>query len=141
MVTFGKNMDTHRLDTPAFSMWKDEGIIRLTILEPIITLQIARDSMAARKRFDQGIPCPSLVDVRLVQDSTLDARHFMRQPAAFENVTARAYLVQSERLEMTILLQKQVAPPPIPTRFFAAEEEALSWLRLCMDSVPPVREA
>jgi len=107
----------------------ERGFVRATVLDgAVMTLDDAKEALAATERVALGRRRPVLVDLRKIKGETREARqYFVGEHAA--RISARvALLVESpvSRVVGNFFLRLNVQRTP--TELFTSEEAAIAWL-------------
>ena len=93
------------------------------------TLDDARANVALCLQRNAGRRRPLLVDLRGAKSQSAEARAYMAGPEGLKVSQAVGLLIGSPVSRVLGNLYLRLNKPPIPTRLFTSEEEALAWLR------------
>lgn len=108
----------------------EDGIVRIIhIPNAEVTLEDARETMAAYLKINQGQKRPLLIDTRTMKSITRDARHYYAGVEAARVASAAAILVGTPVSEVLGNFYIGLSNPHLPSRLFASEDEALAWLK------------
>jgi hypothetical protein len=109
----------------------DDGILHVQALPGSTqTKADAMETLAANWEISEGRSHPALVDLRGVKSVDREARHYYAQMSTRERVTAVAAIVGSPLSRVIGQFFIGLNRPPVPTRVFTSEKEAIAWLRL-----------
>lgn len=104
-----------------------DGLVRLQwAIGAIVTGEAARDAVAAVDRVCAGRRRPMLVDMAGTAALTREARLVFAEESS-ASIIALLGKSSVDRVIANFFLG--VRPPPVPTRFFTDEPQALAWLR------------
>ena len=108
----------------------DDGIVRI-IWGPgaEVTLEDARESMAAYLKINEGRKRPLLVDTKTMKSLARGARQFYAGEEAAQVASAVALIVDTPVSKVLGNFYLGISNPLLPTRLFTSEDEALQWLK------------
>jgi hypothetical protein len=111
--------------------WIDEQGILHGVAAPgsSQTLADAEEQLAAQRRMAGGRPRPFLMDMRGTRALPRDVRQLYASAEAAELFSAAALVVGSPLSRAIGNFFLGLNRPPMPTRLFDSESEALGWLR------------
>jgi len=121
-------MTTEPITTRTAKVWlREDGIIQTVISLPNAreSLEDAKANIAAATTLSPGKRRPKLVDMRAVQGIDREARAYYSGGFA----TAVALLVGSPVTRVMANFFIGLNKPPVPTRLFTSEDEAVAWLK------------
>ncbi len=95
-----------------------------------VTLEDARENVAATARITKGRRRPVLVDLRAIRSQSADARAYFAGPDATQVSLAVALLIGSPLSRAIGNFYLGFNRPAMPTRLFTDERAALEWLRV-----------
>lgn len=121
----------HALKTSLFYTWMDEhGICRTKPLAAAeIEIEHARENTAAVNTFYQGRKFPLLIDSRQVKSISREARQHFSTNGRETYTNAFAILVKSPLSRVIGNFFMGINKPPLPSRLFDNEEDAVEWLK------------
>ncbi len=107
------------------------GIVVVRILSDVIqTTTDARENIAACVAVSGGLRRPLLVDISRSRPLEPEVRHFYTGRMLVDSFLALALLIEASPLgRMMGNVYLRIARPGIPTRLFAEEAVARTWLR------------
>jgi hypothetical protein len=121
--------EIQRLDKVKLWLGKD-GIVRIIWVPGAeVTLDDARETMAAYLRIYQGKKRPLYVDTKTMKSLTREARQYFAGEEAARVASAVAILVSTPVSRVLGNFYLGVSAPHLPTRLFDSEDEALEWLK------------
>jgi hypothetical protein len=105
-------------------------MIRATTLPGSVqTLVEARENMRAIEQLAKDKRCTLLVDLRQIRSQSREAREYYTRPENAKALLAVAVLVGSPMSRVIGNFFIGFSKPGVPTRLFAAEDDAIAWLR------------
>lgn len=108
----------------------EDRILTVTLLEGLeITEQILEKIFSEGTRLSQGTPFCILADVRANVSSTAGARKYGAKNPFSKNHIAYAMLADTTAVVILSNFFIKVNRPPVQTRLFKKEKEAISWLK------------
>lgn len=118
-------------DLHAFTTYRlPEGIIRTEAKAGVdIILPYAIENSLVVNELCRGRKHPLLIDLKYLKSITPDARAYFSARDRETDICAFAFLIHSNFQRMVGNIFIQFNRPPIPTRLFTVEADALSWLR------------
>ncbi|MBI4921951.1 MAG: STAS/SEC14 domain-containing protein [Devosia nanyangense] len=113
------------------SIWVgDDGIARIIHVPGAeVTLEDARETMAAYKKLNNGKRLPLFIDTKTMKSLSRDARHFYASDEAAACASAAAIIVGTPVSRVLGNFYLGLSNPHLPTRLFSEEGEALAWLQ------------
>lgn len=110
--------------------WLEDGIICARALPGIVqTLADAQENAQAEEYLAGGQRHALLVDMREIRSQDREAREFYAQPENTRSQSAVAILIGSPISRVIGNFFIGFNKPPVPTRIFNNEADALAWLR------------
>lgn len=106
-----------------------ENIILATWKDEIIDIIIAKTAVENRLEATGGKKYPMLINMKSVKTISKEARDFLASEPGCEGVIAAAIIIDSAINSMIANFFLYVTKPPIPTKIFGDEEDAMQWLR------------
>lgn len=124
-------MTGESITTRTATVWmREDGIIQAKIRQDIRgTLEDAKENIVAVAKVNGGKPVPVLVDIRGGVGLDRDARGYYSSEKALVAHIALGLLVDSPITRMTANFFISIDRPPVPTRMFTSEDEAVAWLK------------
>lgn len=108
----------------------DDGICRIIWADGAeVTLEDARDVMAAYRKINDGRRLPLLIDTKTMHSFAREARQYFASEEAAAAASAAAILVETPVSKVLGNFYIGLSSPHLPSRLFTSEEEALAWLR------------
>ena len=122
---------TKVIETKIARLWvDDEGIGHVVFLPNTrITLEAAKEYIAACAKQGQGRKLPVLVDLRNVISAERAARQFLAGEEVAKITKCSAVIVGSPLSKMFGNFFIGLNRPPFPTKLFTSEIEAIAWLK------------
>jgi hypothetical protein len=120
-----------KYDLHGFTTYRlPEGIIRTEAKAGVdIVLGYAIENSLTVNELCRGHKHPLLIDLKHLQSITPQARAYFSARDRETDICAFAFLIHSRFQRMVGNIFIQFNNPPIPTRLFNDEENALTWLR------------
>jgi hypothetical protein len=108
----------------------DDGICRV-IHEPgsEVTLEDAKETMAAYKKINKGKRLPLFIDTKTMRSFAREARIFYASEEAASCASAAAIIVGTPVSKVLGNFYIGLSNPHLPSRLFSSEDEALKWLK------------
>ena len=108
----------------------DEGILHVVGLPGSAhTLADARENVGVDGRIAKGGKAPTVIDMRLIESISRDARNYYGGPEAAAIYAAAALIADSPLSRILATFFLGINKPLIPTRLVEGEEAAVAWLR------------
>jgi hypothetical protein len=104
----------------------------VTRIHPAVTqsLEQARENLTGTVRMCGGRRLPLLVDISQCRPLEPEVRHFYTGEVLVKSFVALAMVVEASPFGRTMgNIYLQIARPGIPTKLFASEAAAVTWLR------------
>lgn len=119
------------ITTRTSRLWlRPDGIVHVQDLPGLLkTLDDAKESIEATARLAKGKALPVLVDMRAGLGATRETRAYYSSEENLAVTRALALLVGSRLTRTMANLFISVNRPPIPTRLFTSEDDAVAWLK------------
>jgi hypothetical protein len=109
---------------------RDDGITHAVTLPDVFeTLEDAKENIATVSRINQGKPVPVLADIRAGRGIDRETREYYSSKEGLVSTRALALLVESPFTRVMANFFIGINKPPVPTRLFTSEEEAIAWLK------------
>ena len=124
-------MENESIVTRVSRIWLGEdGIIRVIHFPGAkLTLENAKDSMAAYQKLNKGKRRPIFIDIKTLKDFSREARQYFAGEYAAKASLAAAIIVGSPVSRVLGNFYLGISNPILPTRIFSSEDEALEWLK------------
>jgi hypothetical protein len=117
------------LVTRTCTLWPEAGVMRARFHEGAdVSLEDARENLAATARLTAGHRALALIDLRPVRTQSPEARALFAGPEAAKVSQAVALLIGSPLSRVLGNFYLRFNRPETPTRLFSSEAEALGWL-------------
>jgi hypothetical protein len=109
--------------------WIQDGWLLCIQYNPglVITLDAAIDCTKIRMELSNGVTRPMFTDARNAKDIDKEARDYLGKHGT-EYVKAGAFLIKSQLQLIVGNLFFAFNKPPVPSKLFMNEDEALRWL-------------
>ena len=107
-----------------------DGILYGVYLPAVITLEVAEEVVKQRSLLYEGQTFAIIADIRNVKSVTAAARIFFSKPENNANLSAGALLVSNIFQETIGNIFIFFNKPPIPSKVFKKEEDAVKWLKM-----------
>lgn len=109
------------------------NVIIGTIKVDLMDINVIKDIVELRLKVTEDFkPYPFLVNIRDVKNSTKEVRDFLASKKAAERVTVTALLIDSMVSAAIGNFFMRISKPPVPTKIFTDEGEAIKWLNTLM---------
>jgi hypothetical protein len=120
-----------KIVTRVNTVWLGEdGIFRIIHVPGAeLTLEDAKESMAAYLKLNKGKRRPLFIDIKNLKSFTLEARKYYAGEEAARAASASALVVGSHVSRVLGNFYLGISKPIFPTRIFSSEDEALEWLK------------
>jgi hypothetical protein len=107
----------------------DDGICRIIHAPGAeVTLQDARETMAAYRKINHGKRLPLLIDTKTMRSISRDARSYYASDEAAACASAAAIVVGTPVSRVLGNFYIGLSNPHLPSRLFTSESRALAWL-------------
>jgi hypothetical protein len=108
----------------------EDGIVRIIHVSGAeVTLEDARETMAAYLKLNQGKRCPLFVDTKTMKSMSRETRKYYAGEEAAKVASAAAIIVGTPVSRVLGNFYLGLSNPHLPSRLFSSEEEALEWLK------------
>ena len=115
--------------TPYISLRIEDGILFGTWADNThVNLEVAKECVKARLKFQNSISYPALIDMRGVKSASKEAREYMANEGA-QLITAGALLIDSLLTRTIGNIFLTINKPPVPSKLFTEEQKAIEWLK------------
>jgi len=123
------------LTTSISKVWNGEDGIGRVIFLPnsIITVDAAKDYIAAGAKLSKGKSMPVFCDLRKVKSVDRQARKYLASEEVSKLTKASAILVSSPVSRLLGSFFIGLNKPPYPVKLFTSEEEAIKWLEVYIE--------
>lgn len=115
-------------DNEYSKFWINDNIIFCEYTTEDVDLNVAKIVTNSRLIFTKGKDYPALIDYTKVKSTTKEARDFFASKEAIQHFKALAVLINSPLGTMIFNFYYKISKPPLPTKVFTEEKEALEWL-------------
>jgi hypothetical protein len=109
-------------------IWLENHIIHYQINQPVIDAPLLEALDKARTQLCQERAYLDFHDMRQVKYATKSARDYYADPKKTKFVKAGAIWINFRVVETIANYYLKFHAPPVPTRFFYSQTEALAWL-------------
>jgi len=116
-------------DNEYLLVWEEDGIICNQYKKPVVTLEIAKLSVATRLKVTHSSPCKLFVDPKNVRSITKEARDYYTTDEAMNLADAAAVLATSMISMLIATFFLNFNKPPKPFKIFTSKEKAFEWLK------------
>ena len=111
-------------------LWVRDGILNCLYVPYLtINIDVARICIEDRLRFINGVTYPMFSDIRKIQYIDREARILFAKESSLKNISAEGLLISSQSEKFLWNLYININKPPIPTKLFGDEKEAIWWLQ------------
>ncbi len=108
----------------------EDGIVRVIHLPGVeVTLEDAKETMAAYLKLNKGKRRPLFVDTKTMKSLAREARQYYAGEEAAMVASAVAIIVGTPVSRVLGNFYLGLSNPHLPSRLFSSEEEALTWLK------------
>jgi len=123
-------MQTETIETRVFQTYIKDGICYTTVkLNASVELEDAKGNTATVRELSNGLIYPILVDLRLINTITKEARDYFSMNERSAGVNAIAMLVKSPVSSIIGNFFLGLNKPKVPTQLFTSENKAVEWLQ------------
>jgi hypothetical protein len=124
-------MESEAITTRVSKVWLGEDGIARVIHVPgaEVTLEAAKETMAAYLKIYKGKRRPLFVDTKTMRSLAREARQFYAGEEAAKVANAVALIVATPVSRVLGNFYLGISKPHLPSRLFSSEEEALNWLK------------
>jgi hypothetical protein len=108
----------------------EDGIVRIIHVSGAeVTLEDARETMAAYLKINGGKRLPLFVDTKTMKSMSRETRKYYAGEEAAKVASAAAIIVGTPASRVLGNFYLGLSNPHLPSRLFSSEEEALEWLK------------
>ncbi|MGB9128761.1 MAG: hypothetical protein WCB97_03860 [Thiobacillus sp.] len=108
----------------------EDGIVRIIHVPGAeVTLEDAKETMAAYLKINQGKRRPLFIDTKTMKSMTRETRQYYSGGEAAEVASAAAIIVGTPVSRVLGNFYIGLSNPHLPSRLFSSEDEALTWLK------------
>jgi hypothetical protein len=124
-------MENEAITTRVSKVWLGEdGIARVIhVANAEVTLEAAKETMAAYLKIYDGKRRPLFVDTKTMKSLAREARHYYAGEEAAKVASAVAIIVGTPVSRVLGNFYIGLSNPHLPSRLFTSEAEALAWLK------------
>jgi hypothetical protein len=123
-------MDSEEILRTARLRLGDDGIVRIIWVPGAeVTLEDAKETMAAYLKLNKGKRLPLFVDTKTMKSLSRDARKYYAGEEAAKVASAVAIIVGTPVSRVLGNFYLGLSNPHLPSRLFSSESEALEWLK------------
>jgi hypothetical protein len=124
-------MENEGLVTRVNKVWiGEDGIARIIhVPDAEVTLEDAKETMAAYLKLNKGKRMPLFVDTKKMKSLAREARHYYAGEEAAKVASAVAIIVGTPVSRVLGNFYLGLSNPHLPSRLFTSEAEALEWLK------------
>ncbi len=113
-----------------FTWMGEDGIVRTRVKENAeITLELAKENTEAVNSFFTGKKFPILIDSRGIKSMSREAREHFSTKGRDPKTNAFGIVIGSPISRVLGNFYLGINKPPVPTKLFNNEEDALQWLK------------
>ncbi len=117
-------------ETPYIFLEIENGVLIATYKPAMrITLKYAKEIVAARIAFTNGVAMPTLVLNQGIIKMDKDARDYLASAEGIEGLKCAAILLDSNFISITVNFFLKVTKPKLLVKTFTNKQEALNWLQ------------
>jgi hypothetical protein len=107
-----------------------DGIVRIIhVPNAAVTLEDAKETMAAYLKINEGVRRPLFVDTKEMKSLAREARQYYAGEEAARVASAVAIIVDTPVSRVLGNFYLGLSSPHLPSRLFTSEDEALEWLK------------
>ncbi len=107
----------------------EDGIIFGVIYAENMTLTCARQIVDSRYSFTKGKKYSTLIDISRLKSITKEARDYLSQGRAVENLSATAFYSDTILSQIVAKFFLSFNKPNLPAKIFSNQKKALNWLK------------
>jgi hypothetical protein len=124
-------MERQSIVTRVTEVWVEaDGIARVIHVPGAeVTLEDAKETMAAYLKLNQGRRMPLFVDTKAMKSMSRETRKYYAGEEAAKVASAAAIIVGTPASRVLGNFYLGLSNPHLPSRLFSSEEEALEWLK------------
>ena len=124
-------MERQSIVTRVTEVWVEaDGIARIIHVPGAeVTLEDAKETMAAYLKLNQGRRMPLFVDTKTMRSLAREARKYYAGEEAAKVASAVAIIVGTPVSRVLGNFYLGLSNPHLPSRLFSSEDEALAWLK------------
>jgi len=124
-------MESEGLVTRVTKVWiGEDGIARIIHVPGAeVTLEDAKETMAAYLKINKGKRLPLFVDTKTMRSLAREARKYYAGEEAAKVASAVAIIVGTPVSRVLGNFYLGLSNPHLPSRLFSSENEALAWLK------------
>jgi hypothetical protein len=124
-------MEPEEIVTSVCKVWVGEDGIARVIHVPSaeLTLETAKETMAAYLKLNKGKRLPLVVDTRGMKSMTRECRIYYASEETAKTGSAVAIIVDTPVSRVLGNFYLGLSKPHLPSRLFTSEQEALEWLK------------
>lgn len=124
-------MESEAITTKVSKVWLGEDGIARVIHTPNaeVTLEDAKETMAAYLKINKGKRLPLFVDTKTMKSLAREARHYYAGEEAAKVASAVAIIVGTPVSRVLGNFYIGLSNPHLPSRLFTSDAEALEWLK------------
>ena len=119
------------IELRAFTTWLEEDKICYTVVRPnaVVELQDAKENTIAIKKISGDEIYPILVNLKLINSISKEARDHFSMRNRTPGVSAIAMLIKSPGSRIIGNFFLGLNKPVVPTKLFTQKEKAIEWLK------------
>lgn len=107
-----------------------EGIVLSTLKVDLTDLDLMKSIVETRLKLTETLePYPFIVNIKNVKESKKEVRDFLASQKAAEHIVCTAILINSMLTATIGNFYLRLSKPPVPTKLFTTEEDAVEWLK------------
>jgi hypothetical protein len=124
-------MESDGIVTRVNKVWiGEDGIARIIhVAGTEVTLEDAKETMAAYLRLNKGKRLPLFVDTKAMKSMSRETRKYYAGEEAAKVASAAAIIVGTPVSRVLGNFYIGLSNPHLPSRLFSSEDEALEWLK------------
>ncbi|RYD78222.1 MAG: hypothetical protein EOP53_11580 [Sphingobacteriales bacterium] len=107
----------------------EDNILHGLIYTEHMTLEDARKMVDSRLKALDGKTYPTFIDISRLKSITKEARDYLAEGKAIENLSATAFYANSAVSNLVASFFLSYSKPNLPTKVFSDKNEALLWLK------------
>lgn len=108
----------------------EDGIVRIIHVPGAeVTLEDAKETMAAYLRLNKGKRLPLFIDTKTMKSMSRETRKYYAGKEAAKVASAAAIIVGTPVSRVLGNFYLGLSNPHLPSRLFSSEDEALEWLK------------
>jgi hypothetical protein len=122
-------MKQEYIDDDFAHVWMEEGILNFVYKISRMDIGFAKKSVDVRKQLLHDESYPMYIDISEITSTSKEARDYLSQDIAIENISAAALLAGSVLSKVMGTFFLAFNKPAIPIKIFTDRDDAIKWLK------------